>query len=46
MRTLYRGQAIDASYKVSVHLAERFQKKKNINISQSEKSVACGGHVR
>jgi hypothetical protein len=46
MRTLFRGPTIDASYKVSVHLAERFQKRKKIKISQSETSVACGGHVR
>jgi hypothetical protein len=28
MSTLYRGTPIDTSYKVSVHLAKRFQEKK------------------
>ena len=46
MSTLYRGPHIDASYQDSVHLAKRFQKKRIFKISLSEKSVACGGHVR
>jgi hypothetical protein len=46
MSTLYRGLPIDASYQVSVHLAKRFQKRRIFKISQSETSVACGGHVR
>jgi hypothetical protein len=46
MSTLYRGSPIDASYQVSVHLAKRFQKRRIFKISQSETSVACGGHVR
>jgi hypothetical protein len=41
-----RGLPIDASYQVSVHLAKRFQKRRIFKISQSETSVACGGHVR
>jgi hypothetical protein len=28
MSNLYRGPSIDASYKVSVHLAERFQRRR------------------
>ena len=28
MRNLYRGPSIDASYQVSVHLAEGFQRKR------------------
>ena len=28
MSNLYRGPAIDASYQVSVHLAERFQRRR------------------
>jgi hypothetical protein len=44
--TLYRGLPIDASYQVSVHLAKQFQKRRIFKISQSETSVACGGHVR
>jgi hypothetical protein len=46
MSTLYRGPPIDASYQVSVHLAKRFQKRSIFKISQSETSIACGGHVR
>ena len=46
MSTLYRGQPIDASYHVSDHLAKRFQRRIIFKISQSETSVACGGHVR
>jgi hypothetical protein len=46
MSTLYRGLPIDASYQVSVHLAQQFQKRRILKISQSETSVACGGHVR
>ena len=45
MRTLYRGPPIDASYQVSDHLAERFQRRKFVKISQSETRIACGGHV-
>jgi hypothetical protein len=46
MSTLYREPHIDASYQVSIHLAEQFQKGRIFKISQSETSVACGGHVR
>jgi hypothetical protein len=46
MSTLYRGPPTDASYKVLVHLAKRFQKRRIFKISQSETSVAFGGHVR
>jgi hypothetical protein len=28
MSTIYRGPSIDASYQVSVHLAEEFQRKR------------------
>ena len=46
MSTLYRGPSIDAPYQVSVHLAKQFQKRRMFKISQSETSIACGGHVR
>ena len=45
MSNLYRGPAIDASYQVSVHLAERFQRRRILNIGQSETRIACSGHV-
>ena len=41
-----RGFSIDASYQVSVHLAERFQRRRIFNIGQSETKISCGGtHV-
>jgi hypothetical protein len=42
---LYRGPSIDASYQVSVHLAEWFQRRRFLKINQSETRIACGGHV-
>jgi hypothetical protein len=44
MSNLYRGPSIDASYQVSVHLANRFQRRFS-EIDQSETRIACGGHV-
>jgi copper oxidase (laccase) domain-containing protein len=44
MSNLYRGPSIDASYKVSVHLAKRFQRR-FLKIGQSETRITCGGHV-
>ena len=44
MSNHYRGPPIDASYKVSVHLAKQFQRR-FLKISQSEIRIACGGHV-
>ena len=41
----YREPSIDASYQVFVHLAARFQKRRFLAIDQSEKRIACGGHV-
>jgi hypothetical protein len=43
-----RGLSIDASYQVSVHLAnlaKQFQRRRIFEISQSETRIACGGHV-
>jgi hypothetical protein len=45
MSNRYRGPPIDASYKVSVHLAKQFQRKRLKKIDQSETRIACGGHV-
>jgi hypothetical protein len=45
MSNLYRGPSIDASYQVSDHLAKRFQKKRFLEIDQSETRIACGGYV-
>ena len=45
MSILYRGPAIDASYQVSVHLINWFQRRRLKKISQSETRIAYGGHV-
>jgi hypothetical protein len=45
MSNLYRGPPIDASYQVSDHLAKLFQRKRFLEIDQSETRIACGGHI-
>ena len=45
MSNLYRGPSIDASYQVLDHLAKRFQRRRYLEINQSETRIACGGHV-
>jgi hypothetical protein len=45
MSNLHRRHSIDASYQVSVHLAERFQRRRFVLIGQSETRIAYGGHV-
>jgi hypothetical protein len=45
MSNLYRGPSIDTSYQVSVHLAMWFQRRRFLEIDQSETRIACGGHV-
>jgi hypothetical protein len=45
MSILYREPSIDASYQVSVHLAKRFQRRRFLEIDQSETRIACGGHT-
>jgi hypothetical protein len=45
MSNLYEEPAIDASYQVSVHLAERFQRRRFFKIDQSETRIAYGSHV-
>jgi hypothetical protein len=45
MSNLHRGHSIDDSYQVSVHLANRFQRRRFLKIGQSETRIACGGHV-
>jgi hypothetical protein len=45
MSNIYRGLSIDASYQVSDHLDKRFQRRRFLEIYQSETRVACGGHV-
>jgi hypothetical protein len=45
MSIIYRGPSIDASYQVSVYLAKWFQRRRFLEIDQSETRIACGGHV-
>ena len=45
MSNLYRGPSIDASYQVSVHLAKQFQRRRFLEINQSETRIPCGSHV-
>jgi hypothetical protein len=45
MSNLYRGPSIDDSYSVSDHLAKWFQRRKLLEIDQSEIRIVCGGHV-
>jgi hypothetical protein len=42
---IYRGPSIDASYQISYYLAKRFQRRRFLEINQSETRIACGGHV-
>ena len=39
MSNLYRGPSIDASYQVSVHLAKLFQRRRFLEIDQSETRI-------
>jgi hypothetical protein len=41
----HRGPSIDASYHVLIHLAKLFQRRRFLEIDQSETRIACGGHV-
>jgi hypothetical protein len=45
MSNLYRGPSIDATYQVSVYLAKQFQRRRILEIDQSETRIACGSHV-
>jgi hypothetical protein len=45
MSNSHRGTSIDASYHVSVHFAKLFQRRRFLEIDQSETRIACGGHV-
>ena len=44
-QSLKRTPSIDASYIVSVHLANWFQRRRFLEIDQSETKIAYGGHV-
>ena len=36
---------VDASYQVSVHMAKQFQRRRFLEIDQSETRIVCDGHV-
>jgi hypothetical protein len=42
MSNLYRGSSIYASYQVSVYLVKWFQRRRFLEIHQSETKIACG----
>ena len=42
IRNLDKRPSIDASYQVSVHLAKQFQKRRFLEIDQSEIRITCG----
>jgi hypothetical protein len=47
MSKLYKGPSIDAAYQVSIHLAKRFQIRREdcLEINQSETRIPGGSHV-
>jgi hypothetical protein len=42
MSIFYRGPSIDASYQVLAHLAKRLQRRRFLEIDQSETRIDCG----
>jgi hypothetical protein len=45
MNSLDKGASTDASYQVLDDLARRFQRRRILEIDQSETRISCGGHV-
>ena len=45
LRKLNTEASIGASHQVSVHFAKRLQRRRFLEIDQSETRMACGGHV-
>ena len=46
LRKLYTVPSIGVFYQISVHLPKRLQRRRSfLDIDQSEKRIACGGHV-
>jgi hypothetical protein len=43
LRKLNTEPSIGASHQISVHLAKLFQRRRFLEINQSEKKIACGG---
>jgi hypothetical protein len=45
LSNVYRGPSIDASYQVTVHFAKNFERRRFLEIDESETRIACGGHI-
>jgi hypothetical protein len=45
LRKLNTEPSIGASHQISVHLDKQLQRRRFFEIDQSEKRMACGGHV-
>ena len=45
LRQLNTEPSIGASHQVSIHLAKHLQRRRFLEIDQSETRMACGGHV-
>ena len=45
LRKLNTKPSIGVSHQISVHLAKHFQRRRFLEINQSETRIACGGHV-
>jgi hypothetical protein len=42
---MFTSGSIGASHQISIHLAKQFQRRRFLEIDQSETRIACGGHV-
>jgi hypothetical protein len=45
LRKLNTEPYIGASHQISIHLAKQFQRRRFLEIDQSETRIACGSHV-
>ena len=45
LRKLNTEPSIGASHKISIHLAKLLQRRRFLEIDQSEIRISCGGHV-
>ena len=45
LRNLNTEPSIGAFHQITVHLAKQFQRRRFLEIDQSETRIVCGGHV-
>jgi hypothetical protein len=45
MSNIHRRPSKNASYQVSIHLANGFREEDFLEINQSETRIGCGGHI-